>query len=62
MNYINGLGGAAFAILIWLYIGISWIVNAFAFFNCDFESSYKDEIIHGVGLFIPPLSGITVWF
>jgi len=29
--------------------------------ECDFESPYKCEIIHGIGLF-PPFSLFTVWY
>jgi len=35
--------------------------NGYKLFKCDFESSYKCEIIHGVGLIIPPAALITVW-
>lgn len=62
MSYITGLGGAAFAILMWVYIAVCYIVNIVQLFKCDFEPSYKDEIIHAIGLFVPPLSGVTVWF
>jgi hypothetical protein len=45
------------------FIGMgSWIWNAAKFASCDFESNYKCEVIHGVGIFIPPASIITVWF
>ena len=36
--------------------------NAYKFSNCDFESSYKCEAIHGVGIVIPPTAIVTVWF
>lgn len=39
-----------------------WIWNAAKFTGCDFESNYKCEVIHGIGVFIPPASFITVWF
>lgn len=39
-----------------------WVWNAAKFAQCDFESNYKCEIIHGIGLFVPPASWITVWF
>ena len=44
-----------------IYFIVCWIVNIVKFFNCDFESSYKEEIIHALGIF-PLLSGITAWF
>ena len=39
-----------------------WGWNAVKLASCDFESNYKCEAIHGAGLFIPPLSIVTVWF
>ena len=36
--------------------------NAVKLSNCDFESDFKCEIIHGIGAVIPPSSLITVWF
>lgn len=51
-----------FSFIIGLYLLICWIVNLVQFFNLDFEPNYKDEVIHGLGIFIAPLSGITVWF
>ena len=63
MNYGNlGLGSAFITILFYVYLIISWFVNAYKFFCLDFEPSYREEIIKAVGLFIPPLSGIIVWF
>lgn len=63
MNKENlGLGSAYFVIIFYAYLVISWFVNAYHFFCLDFEPSYRDEIIKALGLFIPPLSGITVWF
>ena len=49
-------------VLGWIYLIISWIVNLVKFFNCDFDSPYKDEIIHGIGILLAPLSMITCWF
>lgn len=63
MNYGNlGLGSTFITILFYVYLIISWFVNAYQFFCLDFEQSYREEIIKAVGLFIPPLSAITVWF
>jgi len=44
-----------------LFISL-WIWNLVKFVNCDFESDVKCEVIHGVGVFIPPASFIAVWF
>ena len=39
-----------------------WIWNGFKFASCDFESDYKCEAIHGIGVVVPPAAFITVWF
>lgn len=39
-----------------------WIWNAAKFVNCDFESDYRCEAIHGIGVFVPPAAYVTVWF
>lgn len=39
-----------------------WIWNAVKFADCDFESDYKCEALHGIGVVVPPASYITVWF
>lgn len=54
--------GLAVYYLIVLYFVICWILNIIQFIQCDFEPSYKEEIIKGIAIFIAPLSGITVWF
>ena len=52
--------GAA-AIVICLVIGVSWVTNIVKLTDCDFESNYKCEVIHGLGI-IPLVAPITVWF
>lgn len=49
-------------ILIVLLIFLPFIVNFVKLTNCDFESNYKCEVIHGLGVVVPPFSYITVWF
>lgn len=62
-NYKNySLGLLVFYILLWVYGIGSWIVNLVKLFQCDFEASYKEEIIHLIGVIIAPSSMITVWF
>ena len=39
-----------------------YVWNAVKLSNCDFESDFKCEVIHGVGLVAPPASYVTVWF
>jgi len=36
-------------------------LNAYKLTQCDFESPYKCEVVHGVGL-VPPLWVVAVWF
>ncbi len=55
----NLLGG--YLIFVVFAIGC-WIVNLIQFFNCDFNPVGKEEILHGIGIFIPPFSVISVWF
>jgi hypothetical protein len=40
----------------------SYVGNVIKVTNCDFESDYKCEVIHGVGVIVPPAALITVWF
>jgi hypothetical protein len=50
---------------IWVFILMfvaAWFINLFKLFACDFDSPYKDEVIHFIGLFVPPASIITAWF
>lgn len=39
-----------------------YVWNAAKFASCDFESNYKCEVIHGIGVFVPPAAWVTVWF
>ena len=50
-------------IVLFFTIGpICWIWNAVKLASCDFNADYRCEVIHGVGLILPPTSVITVWF
>jgi len=40
----------------------SYVGNVIKVTNCDFASDFRCEVIHGVGVIIPPASLITVWF
>lgn len=48
--------------LVPLYMGLSWVINLIQFFKLDFNEPYKDEIIKLIGVVVPPLSSVTVWF
>ena len=39
-----------------------WVWNGYKFAQCDFESDYKCEVIHAIGVIVPPASWVTVWF
>lgn len=51
-----------FMLAVGLIFSAPFLINAYQFSNCDFESDYKCEAIHGIGIIIPPASWITVWF
>lgn len=51
-----------FIIGLYLYGLGAWIVNLIAAFNCDYESPYREEIIHLIGVFVPPTAMLTVWY
>lgn len=50
--------------LIWLlfilYNIVTWIINLIKFIGCDFDAPYKEEILHGLGLFTP-IYWVTAW-
>ncbi len=51
-------------ILIWLLVvilgGVGWVKNIIKLSDCDFEPSYKAEVIHAVGI-IPIVGAFTGW-
>lgn len=61
MSYRNNNGGAIFVFLFYAYFIVCWFVNLIKLISCDFDAPYKDEIIHGIGLFTFLGSGITAW-
>ena len=50
-----------YSVLVLLIFGLPYILNLNKLSNCDFESPYRCEVIHGIGI-IPLVSMITVWF
>ena len=59
----TAIGGCAFTpIILIAYFAICWVVNLIKFIGCDFASPWKDELIHGIGVFTVLGSGITAWF
>ena len=51
-----------FAIAVIALFITPWFWNIARFVSCDFRSDYRCEVIHGIGVFVPPASFITVWF
>lgn len=51
-----------YMVLILILLMTPWVWNAVKFSNCDFESDYKCEVIHGIGVGVPPAAYVTVWF
>ena len=48
-------------VLVVLVAVIGWISNVVKFLECDFVAPFKAEMIHGFGIFIPPLGVIVGW-
>ena len=46
--------------LVVILIAIGWVKNLIKLTDCDFESPYKCEVIHLVGL-VPPIGAVTGW-
>ena len=62
MNLLNLRNLALVQLVIIVFFGTSWCVNLYKLTQCDFQTSYKPEIIHAVGVFIPPAAVLTVFF
>ena len=58
---VSKAGCIMYLIFLALYIW-SWVSNLLQFIDCDFNAPYKEEIIHGIGVFVPAASFFTVWF
>ena len=41
-----------------LVVVLLWIANAIEFSKCDFESPYKCEVMHGIGIVVAPLGWV----
>ena len=54
--------GAAACVIIGLYLlaSIGWAMNLYKLTQCDYEPSYKAEILHIVGIF-PIVGMFTGW-
>lgn len=47
-------------LLFLIVIGTGWVKNIIKLSECDFEPSYKAEVIHIIGL-VPPIGMVTGW-
>ena len=52
----------AFYAVVLSVLFLPYIINFTDLTQCDFEADYKCEVTHGIGVVVPPLSYITVWF
>jgi len=55
------LGGIILIIALALFPVWAFVLNAYKLFQCDFNTPLKCEIVHTIGVVVPPLSMITVW-
>ena len=56
----NQKGNIMTILLIIVVVSIGWVKNLIKLSECDFESPYKAEVIHAVGI-LPPVGMITGW-
>ena len=49
-------------ILFVLALILAWCVNVFKLVQCDFAAPWKGEVIHTIGVVIPPFAVVMVWF
>ncbi len=40
----------------------AWCFNVSKLIDCDFKADYRCEVMHTIGVVLPPLSVVTVWF
>ena len=52
----NTVGKIAMLVIGLLILG--WFVNIYRFFQCDFDTPLREEVIRGVGIFVPPVGGV----
>lgn len=55
-------GCSIIALIFWVFTLGCYVNNIIDLFACDFEAPFKEEIIHLIGLAIPPASIITCWY
>jgi len=61
MKGLKGLTLVEVVFIIILFVTATWLWNAYKFMSCDLSPDYKCEVVHGIGIVIPPLSVVTAW-
>ena len=61
-NMKNENSSSYLVILIYLIFIALYAVNVIKLIKCDFEPSYKEEIIHTIGVVLPPASVFTAFY
>ena len=54
-------GIISFYIVLGVYSILTWLINLMRFIHCDFEAPFWEEIIHGLGIILPPVAWFTAW-
>lgn len=57
----NQKGNVAIVLVLGVVLCAPWVINAVKLLDCDFKPDYKCEVVHGIGVVIPPMSYLTVW-
>ena len=59
----NKRGIIGVIVLIWISVivvgTVGWGKNVYKLCHCDFEASYKAEVIRGVGVIVPVVGAVT---
>ena len=48
-------------IIIWLVVLTGWVKSIIKLTECDFEPSYKAEVVYMVGSIVPPVGAVVGW-
>ena len=48
-------------IIIWLVVITGWVKSILKLSECDFEPSYKAEVVYMVGSIVPPVGAVVGW-
>lgn len=56
------LSGFSIVVFVGVLACVPYVWNAYKLTQCDFIASYKCEVIHSIGVVVPPAAYVTVWF